>query len=229
MRLRDLAASRPRYGYRRLHVLLVREGWRVNHKRVLRLYREENLQVRTKRRRKVASQPRLQLPAPDQVNERWSLDFVHDELTHGRRFRALTVIDHFSRECLAIEVNNSLPAEAVTRVLDRVVAERGAPMALTLDNGTEFTSKHFDAWAYRSGIQLDFIRPGRPVENSIIESFNGKFRDECLSQHWFRSLAEARAIIEAWRYDYNETRPHSSLGNLAPAEYVSSLVALAGH
>jgi len=223
MRLRDLAAARPRYGYRRLQVLLEREGWVANHKRVLRLYREENLQVRTKRRRKVAARPRVRMPAPSELNERWGIDFMADELVGGRRFRVLTLIDLHSRECLALKAGFSLPAETVTKVLDRIIQKRGAPVALTLDNGTEFTSKHFDAWAYRAGIQLDFIRPGRPVENSYIESFNGKLRDECLSATWFLSLSEAQEQLEAFRRDYNETRPHSSLGNLPPAVYVQQL------
>ena len=228
MRLRDLAMARPRYGYRRLHVLLRREGWEVNHKRVLRLYRQENLQVRTKRRRKIAARPRVRLPAPSELNERWSLDFVADELCCGRRFRILTVIDIHSRECLALEADTSLPAERVTGVLEEVMAERGAPVALTLDNGTEFTSKHFDAWAYSAGIQLDFIRPGRPVENGYIESFNGKLRDECLSQAWFLSLSEAQEHLDAFRREYNETRAHSSSGDLAPDESGQQLHEAAG-
>ena len=223
LRLRDLAAVRPRYGYRRLHILLRREGMTINHKIVLRLYREENLQVRTKRRRKVTARPRVRLPAPSELNHRWSLDFVSDELASGRRFRVLTVIDMHSRECLALAAGVSLPATTVTRVLDGVIAKRGVPVALTLDNGTEFTSKHFDAWAYSGGIQLDFIRPGRPIENCYIESFNGKLRDECLSQYWFLSLSEAQQQLNAFRRDYNETRPHSSLGNLPPAVYVQQL------
>jgi len=223
MRLRDLAAARPRYGYRRLQVLLEREGWIANHKRVLRLYREENLQVRTKRRRKVAARSRVRMPAPSELNERWGVDFMADELVGGRRFRVLTLIDLHSRECLALKAGFSLPAEVVTEVLDRIIRKRGSPVSLSLDNGTEFTSKHFDAWAYRAGIQLDFIRPGRPVENSYIESFNGKLRDECLSATWFLSLSEAQEQLDAFRKDYNETRPHSSLGNLPPAVYVQQL------
>ena len=221
LRIRDLAAARPRYGYRRLHVLLCREGWKINAKRVLRLYQQERLQVRTRpRRRKVAARPRAHLPAPSAPNDRWSLDFVSDALANGRRFRVLTVIDIHSRECLALEADVSLPSRRVTDVLEKVVAQRGAPIALTLDNGTEFTSNHFDAWAYTASIQLDFISPGRPVENGYIESFNGKLRDECLSQSWFLSLSEAQEQLEGWRREYNETRPHSSLGYLAPAVYV---------
>ena len=149
-----------------MHILLQREGWKINIKLVQRLYRQEGLQVRTRRRRKVAAPPRVRMPAPSELNERWGIDFVSDELVSGRRFRVLTLIDLHSRECLALESGFSLPAERVTEVLDRIIQKRGAPVPLSLDNGTEFTSRHFDAWAYRAGIQLDFIRPGRPVENS---------------------------------------------------------------
>ena len=214
---------RPRYGSRRLHILLQREGWKINHKRVCRLYREEGLQVRRRRRRKIAARPRVRLAAPSELNHRWSLDFVADELVSGRRFRVLTVIDIHSRECLALKAGFSLTAQIVTEALEGIIAERGVPVALTQDNGTEFTSKHYDAWAFSAGIQLDFIRPGRPVENCYIESFNGKLRDECLSQSWFLSLSEAQEQLDAFRKDYNETRPHSSLGNLPPAVYVQLL------
>ena len=229
MRLRELAASRPRYGYRRLHVLLRRQGWRVNHKRIARLYREEGLPVRTKRRRKTACQSRLELPEATRANERWSLDFMADSLHDGRRFRVLTVVDQYTRECVAIHAAGSIPATRVTEVLDAAIAEREAPESLTIDNGTEFTSRHFDAWAWGKGLTLDFIRPGRPVENAFIESFNGKLRDECLNQSWFTDLGDARRALRAWRHDYNESRPHSSLGGLAPNEFVASLLAWAGH
>lgn len=225
MQLRDLAMSRPRYGYRRLHVLLRRRGVAVNHKKVHRLYREEGLMVRRKTRRKIASQLRAKPPTPIRANERWSMDFVSDVLVDGRRFRTLNVLDLYTREALAMEVAFSLPSEAVTRALDRVIAVRGTgPEVITIDNGTEFTSCHFDSWAHDRGIRLDFIRPGKPVENGYVESFNGKYRDECLSQSWFLSLDDARATIASWKKEYNETRPHSSLGNLAPAEYLSSLL-----
>ncbi len=223
LRLKELAAARPRYGSRRLHILLQREGWKINHKRVCRLYREEGLQVRRRRRRKVAARPRVRLPTPSELNHQWSLDFVADELVSGRRFRVLTVIDVHSRECLALKAGFSLTAQIVTAELEGIIAEREVPVALTQDNGTEFTSKHYDAWAFSAGIQLDFIRPGRPVENCYIESFNGKLRDECLSQSWFLSLSEAQEQLDAFRKDYNETRPHSSLGNLPPAVYVQLL------
>jgi putative transposase len=224
MRLKELAYSRPRYGYRRLTVLLQREGWPVNHKRVYRIYGEEGLLVRTKRRKRRASERRLRpLPATE-PGKHWSIDFVSDQLADGRRFRVLTAIDHVSRECVCIEVDQRLPAAAVTRALDEAVLSYGQPLVITSDNGTEFTSDIFDQWAYKRGIELDFITPGRPVENAIIESFNGKLRDECLNMHWFESLDEARRLIERWRIDYNERRPHSSLGNRAPAAYVAELL-----
>ena len=229
MRLKELAAARPRWGCRRLHILLRREGWLVNHKRVRRLYCLEELQLPRRRRKKIVSRPRVPLPEPERANERWALDFVSDEFTNGQRFRALTVLDLRTRECVAIEVGQRMTSKLVTQVLDRASARRKKPSALTMDNGSEFTSRHFDRWAYERGIQLDFIRPGRPVENAYIESFNGKLRDECLSMNWFENLAEARKIIEGWRREYNETRPHSSLGDLTPVEYAKDLLRFAGY
>jgi putative transposase len=225
LQLRDLAMARPRYGYRRLHVLLRRRGIHVNHQRVHRLSREEGRLVRRKTRRKIASQLRVLPPAPVRPNERWSMDFVSDVLVDGRRFRTLNVIDMFTREAVAMAVDFSLPSKAVTRALDEAIAARGQrPDVITIDNGTEFTSRHFDAWAHERGVRLDFIRPGKPVENGFVESFNGRFRDECLSQSWFLSLEDARATIARWRTEYNEARPHSSLGNLAPVEFLSSVL-----
>jgi putative transposase len=229
LRLRELAASRPRYGYHRLHVLLRREGWVVNRKLVYRLYREEGLAVRTRRRRKVASQPRLALSAPTETNERWAMDFVSDELARGGRFRVFTVIDVFTRECLALHAKRSIRSKDVTAVLDGVITQRGVPAAITCDNGTEFTSKMFDEWAFLRKIQLDFIRPGKPVENAYIESFNGRLREECLSQHWFTDIDDAQAAMAAWIKDYNESRPHTSLGDLAPADYAQRLLAWGGY
>lgn len=220
-RLCELALSRPRFGYERLTILLAREGWHVNHKKIYRLYRELGLMVRTKRRRKFATHHRTVPPPATKANERWSADFVSDSLTDGRHFRVFTLVDTFTRESLATEVAGSFPAEAVTQVLDRVITQRGKPQILTTDNGTEFTSRYFDAWAYRNKIALDFIHPGRPVENGFIESFNGRLRDECLNANWFESLQEAGRTIEAWRLDYNEVRPHSSLGDLCPAAYAA--------
>jgi putative transposase len=224
MRLKELAYARPRYGYRRLTVLLQRDGWPVNHKRVYRIYGEEELLVRTKRRKKRTAQRRLKPMPPTGPGEHWSIDFVSDQLADGRRFRVLTTIDQVSRECVCLEAAQRLPAEAVIRALDEAMEIYGQPMVITSDNGTEFTSNVFDQWAYRRGIELDFVAPGRPMDNGFIESFNGKLRDECLNMHWFESLAEARRIIERWRVEYNETRPHSSLGNRAPAAYVAELL-----
>jgi putative transposase len=214
MRLRELALARPRYGYRRLTILLRREGWQVNAKRVYRLYREEGLKVRVKRRKKLASHARVRPPAAARVNERWSMDFVADSLSDGRRIRVLTVIDSFTRECLALKVAKSLPSQSVTETLNQVIAHRGVPRTIQVDNGTEFTSNHFDAWAYFRGIHVDFIRPGKPVDNAHIESFNGRLRDECLNAKWFESLDDARKALQDWRRDYNEVRPHSSFGDM---------------
>ena len=219
---RALATERPRWGYRRLAVLLEREGHRVNHKLVHRLYREEGLAVRRTRKKRTAV-TRVPLPAPTRPNEQWSLDFVSDALADGRRFRALTLVDAFTRECPVIEVDTSLPGERVVRVLDRLVSQRGVPAAITIDNGPELRGKALDAWAYRHGVRLEFITPGKPVENAYIESFNGKFRDECLNQHWFLGLADARFHIERWRIDYNEVRPHSALDNRTPFEFIKTL------
>ncbi len=218
-RLRELAAERRRFGYRRLHVLLCREGFVVNHKHVYRLYREEGLSVRQRCRKRVARE-RCPAPAPTGPNRRWALDFVSDALFWGRKIRMLTVVDLYTREALAIEVDTSLSGVRVAQVLDRVITERGqAPDEIVLDNGPELTSKALDQWAYEQGVALRFIEPGKPVQNAYIESFNGRLRDECLNEHWFLSLADARRTIEEWRIDYNRHRPHSSLGNLSPEEF----------
>lgn len=219
-RLRELAQARPRFGYLRVHVLLRREGWRINKKRVHRLYREEGLTVRLARRRKRASHLRVVPPPPQQANERWSMDVVADTLLDGRRFRALTVVDNWSRHSPLIEVDFALTGAKVVSALERVVKPRGYPRMITVDTGSEFASKALDAWAYAHGVKLDFIRPGKPVENAVIESFNGRFRDECLNAQVFISLHDARQKIEAWRMDYNEHRPHSALGDLTPREFV---------
>jgi putative transposase len=221
VRLRELAEQRRRFGSPRLHVLLKREGWAVNHKRVERLYRAEGLSLRRKRSRKRGAPLRVMLPAPCSVNERWSMDFVTDSLTNGRRFRSLTIVDDHSRESVAIEADFSLTGERVARVLERLALTRGLPNVITVDNGPEFAGKALDAWAYQNHIKLHFIRPGKPVENAYIESFNGKYRDECLNENLFRTLDEARHIIETWRIDYNQHRPHSSLGDLTPEEYAN--------
>jgi len=217
--LRALAAERPRFGYRRLHVLLGRRGHKVNHKKIYRLYRAENLAVRRKKRKRIAAQIRT-IPAPPQrPNERWSIDFVSDSLGNGKRFRALTVVDDFTRECMAIEMDTSLPVVRVARVLERLVVERGAPATIISDNGPEFTGVAMDRGRRSAGFINTSSAPGRPMENGYIESFNGKFRDECLSGNWFISLADARAKIGAWRGDYNCIRPHRSLGNQTPAGF----------
>jgi putative transposase len=221
LRLRELAASRPRFGYLRLHVLLRREGWLINRKRVYRLYCEEGLSVRTKQRRKRASHCRVTPVLPAAPNQRWGMDFVADTLDDGRRFRALTVIDLFTRECLVIEADFALPGLRVSAVLDHLSLTRSLPKIITVDNGSEFISKDMDSWAYRRGIQLDFIRPGRPVENAHIESFNGRLRDECLNAELFLTLADARQKLAEWKSDYNKSRPHSSLGGLSPLEFVA--------
>jgi putative transposase len=204
--------------------LLRREGWKVNAKRVLRLYRLEDLQIRTKRRKKRASQSRLPLPIPQGRNELWTMDFMADRLATGARFRTLNVLDVSTRQCVGIGVERSFSADTVTDFLDERIDEHGKPAGIQVDNGTEFTSNQFDAWAYDRGIAVHFISPGRPVENAVIESFNGKLRDECLNVNWFESLDEARTLITSWRTDYNEQRPHSALGNIPPAQYVANLM-----
>ena len=220
-RLRELAQARPRYGYRRVHVLLRREGWVVNMKRVRRLYRLEGLQLRHRvRRRKHASLHRGIPPAASRAHERWSMDFVHDALLDGRAFRVLTVIDQWSRFSPILEIAPGMSGTAVAAALDRAIANHGKPKTITVDHGTEFTSRALDEWAYRRGVALDFIRPGKPAENGFIESFNGKLRDECLNANQFLSITDAKCKIEAWRIDYNLHRPHSALGQMSPSEFL---------
>jgi putative transposase len=227
IRLRDLAGVRVRYGYRRLHILLQREGWHVNHKRVFRLYRQEGLSLRLKSRKKRVSLPRVPPPAAERPNQRWSMDFVADRLADGRRFRILTLVDNVSRVSPAMEVDFSLTGERVVVVLDRLKATGGLPETISVDNGPEFISRALDAWAHRHGVKLEFSRPGKPTDNPFIESFNGHFRAECLDLHWFADLAEARQIIEAFRVEYNRERPHSALGNRTPAEFLGAWEPLA--
>ncbi len=221
-RLRELAGSRVRYGYRRLTVLLRREGWEVNAKRIYRLYAEEGLIVRTQKRRERAQRQRIPLGQAVRPNQKWSMDFVAQRLLDGRWIRVLTVVDQFTRECLALFADNTLSGEKVSIALDKIVALRGAPQSITVDNGTEFTSKALDLWAYRNGVHLDFIRPGKPVENGYIESFNGKLRDECLNVEVFFNLADARRKLYLWRRDYNHHRPHSALDDRTPAEFAAT-------
>jgi putative transposase len=200
-RLGELARERSRFGYRRLHALLRREGHHVNHKRVLRLYRLAGLSLRRQKRKRMPSLARGRAQLPSQPNECWALDFVSDTLAWGRRIRCLTVVDCFTREAPAIELDTSLPGARVVRVLEAVSSHRGFPRTILMDNGPELTSRALDQWAYERGVELRFIDPGKPVQNAFIESFNGRFRDECLNQHWFGNLAQARRIVEAWRVD----------------------------
>jgi putative transposase len=222
-RIEEIAQARVRYGFQRIHVLLRREGWHVNHKRVHRLYRLAGLNLRSKRpRRRKAVANRLERPLLTAPTQSWSIDFVSDALFDGRKFRALTVVDNFSRECLAIVVGQNLRGEDVVTTLDRLRQAHGAPRRVQADNGPEFISVVLDKWAYDQGVTIDFSRPGKPTDNPFIESFNGSFRDECLNAHWFLSLDDAREKIESWRCDYNHFRPHSSLGNAAPAQFAEA-------
>ena len=218
------AAERSRFGYRRLHVLIARDGTTVNHKRVYRLYRQAGLQVRRRRRKRLTRGERVPLPTPSRRGERWSMDFTLDTLADGRAFRTLNIVDDYTRECVAIEVDRSLPGLRVTRVLERLRATYGLPQSIVLDNGPEFAGRTLEAWAYAAQVTLCFIRPGKPIENAYVESFNGKFRDECLNEHWFVSLADAQLQIEAWRVDYNTVRPHSALDNQTPHQFAESKV-----
>jgi putative transposase len=222
LRIREIAMARPRFGYERIWVVLRREGWPINRKRVHRLYRLEGLQVRMRvRRRKHMALHRGPAPVPAGPRERWSMDFVHDALADGRPFRVLTVVDQWSRQSPMLEVASSISGHAVGEALDRALVGPHVPQSITVDHGTEFMSRALEDWAYRRGVQLDFIRPGKPVENAFIESFNGRLRDECLNVHQFLSVADAQAKIEAWRLDYNQHRPHGSLGHLTPDEFVA--------
>lgn len=223
IRLRDLAATRVHYGYRRLHILLEREGWQVNHKLVYRLYCEEGLQMRRKRpRRNRSCQVRVTRPAATRVNESWSMDFMADQLLSGNRLRILTLVDNFSRESLAIEAGRRMTGDHVVEILQQVTERRGScPQTIRVDNGPEFISRSLDFWAYWNKVKLDFSRPGKPTDNAFIESFNGRLREECLNEHWFESLQDAQQTLDAWRQDYNEQRPHSALGQRTPREFAA--------
>ncbi len=221
VRLRELAGSRVRYGYWRLTVLLRREGWRVNAKRIYRLYTEEGLIVRTQKRRKRAQRQRVPLGQAARPNQKWSMDFIAQRLPDGRWIRVLTVVDQFTRECLTLFADTSLSGEKVAMALDKILSQRGVPQSITVDNGSEFSSRAMDLWAYKNGVHLDFIRPGRPVENGYIESFNGRLRDECLNVEVFFTVIEAREKLEHWRHDYNHQRPHSALADRTPAEFAT--------
>lgn len=225
MRVREMAAARVRFGYRRLTVLLRREGWHVHAKRIYRLYTDEGLTVRTKHRTKAAGRARVPQAMATAPNERWSMDFMRERVADGRWFRILTVVDQFTRECLCLLADQSLTGEKVAQAWEPLVAQRGTPRAITVDNGSEFASRVMDAWAYRHGIQLDFIRPGKPVENGFIESFNGRLRDECLNVEMFCTLEDVRQKLSCWQEDYNRLRPHRSLQDQAPATFVAHWLA----
>ena len=225
-RLESLAILKPRWGYRRLHWLLVREGWPVNRKRVQRVYRDAGLTVR-KRRRKRVSIARVQRPVVLAPNERWSMDFVHDTLGDGRVIRIFTVVDDFTRRCPLIAVDFALPAPRVIALLEQLATTTTLPRAIVCDNGSEFTSQAFDQWAHHRGIELHFIRPGKPVENAYAESFNGRLRDECLNESWFVNLRDAQRTIESWRIEYNVARPHSGLAGRTPAAFAEEFLATA--
>ena len=226
-RMHEIVRTRIRYGYRRVHIMLRREGWDVGRNLVYRLYREEGLVLWTKRprRRKIVVHREARIQ-PKRPNEAWSLDFIHDELSNGQKFRALTVVDIFTREGLAIEVGHRLKGENVVEVLNKLVRLRGAPKYLFADNGAELTGQLVDLWAYHHGTRIDFSRPGKPTDNAFIETFNRTLRDECLNIHWFGSIVEAKRLIEAWRIEYNESRPHMALGNKTPSEYCSNIIPL---
>lgn len=223
-RLRELAAQRPRFGYRRLHVLLRREGIISNHKRIERLYREEGLAVRRRIRKSLTSIRRGRPALPHRANEQWALDFLQDALASGRKLRVLSIIDVFTREALALEVDTSLPGSRVVRVLERLCGQRERPAQLVLDNGPELISRALEEWAHQRAVTLHFIDPGKPIQNAHCESFHGRLRDECLNEHWFLGLHDARRIVETWRQDYNQERPHSALGYQTPIEFAQGTI-----
>ena len=223
IRIKDIAQARVRYGYKRIHVLLQREGWKVNHKAVYRIYREEGLNLSYKGRRKQISRTRIPKVDVTAINQCWAMDFMSDALFNGRRFRALTMMDVYSRECLNIYADNKITGDTVVDILNHISYHRGRPERIRVDNGPEFVSKALDNWSYQNNIKLEFSRPGKPVDNAFIESFNGSLRDECLSTNWFLSIEDAQNKLEAWRRDYNEFRPHSSLDNMTPSDFARSL------
>ena len=219
VRLKELAAQRMRFGYRRLTAMLVREGLPANHKRVYRLYREEGLAMRIRQRKRLRGRGTVSSAVATRPNQRWSIDFVSDCVSTGRVIRMLTIVDDYTRECPAIEIDTSLGGLRVRRVLDRIASERGLPEAIVLDNGPEFRGRALAAWSEERRVRLEFIQPGKPAQNAYAESFNGRLRDECLNANWFMSLSDARRKIESWRQDYNQQRPHSSLHYLPPTEF----------
>lgn len=215
-----MARQKPRYGYRRLHALLERRGWEVNHKRLYRLYRKENLAVRRLKRKRL-TRPAAPIAMLSHRNQEWAMDFVSDGLATGRAVRALTMVDSYTRECLAIEVDSSLSSRRVTRVLEWIISQRGVPETLRCDNGPEFTSRHFLGWCEERKLPVTHIEPGKPMQNGHVESFNGRFRDECLNANWFATLRDAKQKVEKWREEYNRERPHSSLGYRTPEEFAA--------
>lgn len=224
MRLKELAGVRVGYGYRRLHIMLQREGWRINHKRVYRLYREEGLGLRKKPpRRRVAAIKREIRPTATEQNECWSMDFVSDQLFDGRRMRVFTLVDNHTRESLALHAGQRIGGMDVVEVLEGVTKAKGFPKRIKVDNGPEFISKDLDRWAYWNKVELDFSRPGKPSDNAFIEAFNSRFRQECLNEHWFLTLEDAREKIETWRILYNSERPHSALNYQTPEEFIGQL------
>lgn len=223
-RLKELAKKRKRFGCPRLHALLRREGLRVNHKRTERLYYKElKLSLSLRRRRKIASQMRVEVPRPTHRNNIWSMDFMKDVLSNGRKIKVLPIIDEYTKKNFRIEVDTSITGARVVRILDEIAFVEGLPEIIVIDNGPEFIGRALDEWAYTHGVKLFFITPGKPVENMYMESFNGRLRDECLNVHWFMSLEHARQEVEAWRIDYNTERPHSSLDNMTPEEFIKEL------
>lgn len=229
-RLKALAAQYPRYGYETLHGMLKLEGLVINEKRTYRIYREEKLQVRRKKRKRLPRQERVPMPMVMRANQRWSMDFMSDQLGTGRRFRILNVVDDFTRECVGQIVDYSISGERVARYLDEISQTRQLPEQILLDNGPEMTSKALWFWSQRRGVRLSFIRPGKPIENAFVESFNGRFRDECLNEHWFTDIVDARRIIETRRVHYNEERPHSALDRIPPAMFAQAMQSLeSGH
>ncbi len=221
IRLRDLAERRSTWGCPMLHAIVKREGLVVNHKRTERIYKEERLSLKLRRRKtKKVSELRAPLVPAENPNERWSMDFIHSRLIHGRRIKSLTIVDDCSREAPAIETDTSIPGARVVRVLDQLKDTRGLPKVIVIDNGPEFSGRVLDDWAWRNGVKLHFIDPGKPQQNAFIESFNATFRKDCLNQNWFYTLEEAKEEIEKWRLDYNEYRPHSSLEDLTPNEFM---------
>ena len=226
-KLKELAEAKPKYGYRMLHVLLRRKGYVINHKRTERIYGEEKLSLRKKRkRRKTGSMYRTEVPKSERQNHIWSMDFVSDAVSSNRKIKMLTVVDTFTRKCLDILVDTSINGYRVCRVLDEIVLREGQPEMIIVDNGPEFSGRALDEWAYRKGIKIHFIRPGKPVENAFIESFNGRLREECLNSHWFTSVDHAKSLVSEWKSDYNENRPHSSLGYLSPNEFIRKEAAI---